>query len=158
MHEQTWIKIAVLARMDMTHPCCTMRITHVPCFHLRKSEASSWWHQWMLEHSSTLSPTSPHHVRSCSGVSSHNLYPDPSADGMARQYLWNQPVMLCGLIVLTVKGRRLVFMRNFQTKPPDHPLLKVMTVGWGKMAVSLCRRFWTGNTEVAPVCHCWQVW
>lgn len=144
----------------MTHPCCTIRITHVPCFHMRQSKASSCWHQCVLEHSSTLLSTSPHHGRSSGGVSSHNLYPDPSADGMDGKATFVKPwlpVMLRGLIVLTFKGRKLVLMSNFQPKPPDHLLLRFMTVGWGKVAVILCRRFGTGDTEAAPVCHCWQV-
>lgn len=45
------------------HPRCTLRVTHVPCSRLRQSRASPCWHQWMLDHISTLSPTSPHHVR-----------------------------------------------------------------------------------------------
>lgn len=44
------------------HPRCTLRITHVPSSHLRQSRVSPCWHQWLLDHISTLSLTSPHHV------------------------------------------------------------------------------------------------
>ena len=63
--------------------------------------------------------------------------------------------MLHGLTVLTLKGKKLVFMSNFHPKPPDHPLLKFLTVGWGKVAVTasvgdLGQEVWTA----ALACHC----
>lgn len=66
--------------------------------------------------------------------------------------------MLRGLTVLTLKGEKLVFMSNFHPKPPDHPLLKFLTVDWDKVAVAasegdLGQEEWTA----APACHSWQV-
>lgn len=66
--------------------------------------------------------------------------------------------MLCGLTVLTLKGKKMVFMSNFYPKQPDHALLKSLTVGWGKVAVTasvgdLGQEAWTA----ALACHFWQV-